>query len=519
MRNRKSECNEQRLAVLLSGDEGSDEFQQAASHLESCEHCKDQLTQLAADRDTWNDVVESLREADAPTDSGEMALDFLAPPSHPEMLGRLGRYAIESVIGSGGMGIVLKGHDSELNRPVAIKVLAPHLAHNGAARQRFAREARAAAAVVHEHVVGIYDVEPNADLPFMVMQFVPGQSLQDRLDQRGPLGVKELLRIGVQAAAGLAVAHAQGLVHRDIKPSNILLENDLERALLTDFGLARAVDDATLTRSGAVAGTPHYMSPEQASGRPADHRSDLFSLGAVLYSMATGHPPFRADQAMAVLHRICNDQHRPACEANPEIPDELSDIIDRLLEKKPQRRFASAEQVQAALAETLASLQQPGQARRRSFYRRLMRTWSTRPAWNPASHATRLRYVIGTMAAAGIAVLALGVAGYFHTHQSDVKGLSGSNSGNAVLPPALAEVLASSANPRTEYVTELTTLERDLLRLEAVHQPSAGQFLQHADPTWHISLSALEHELSLAENFALVDPRSIIDPKPEGKKQ
>jgi serine/threonine protein kinase len=417
------------------------------------------------------------------------------------MLGRLGRYEIESVIGSGGMGIVLKGHDSELNRRVAIKVLAPHLAQNGAARQRFAREARAAAAVVHEHVVGIYDVEPNADMPFMVMQFVSGQSLQDRVDQRGPLGIKELLRIGVQTAAGLAVAHAQGLVHRDIKPSNILLENDLERTLLTDFGLARAVDDATLTRSGAVAGTPYYMSPEQASGRPADHRSDLFSLGAVLYFMATGHPPFRAERAMAVLHRICNDRHRPAWEVNPEVPDRVSDIIDRLLEKKPQRRFASAEQVEAALAGALARLQQPGRARHRTAFRRLLR--SHRP------------WMIGTLAAAGIATLAFGVANYYPAGRSGLTRLPASDSGDVVVPAALAEVLASSAGTRTEHLKDLTRLEGDLLRLEAAHHPGASLFLQRADPTWHNSLAALEHDLSRAENFALNRPSILTDPKPE----
>jgi serine/threonine protein kinase len=449
------------------------------------------LTKLAADHDTWRDVAESLR--DAPS-RAEMSLDFLAPPSHPEMLGRLGRYEIESVIGSGGMGIVLKGHDSELNRPVAIKVLAPHLAHNGAARQRFAREARAAAAVVHEHVVAIHDVEPNASMPFMVMQFVPGHSLQDRVDQEGPLGVKELLRIGVQAASGLAVAHAQGVVHRDIKPSNILLENDLERALLTDFGLARAADDATLTRSGVVAGTPHYMSPEQASGQPTDHRSDLFSLGAVLYFMATGHPPFRAEQPMAVLHRICNDRHRPAWEANPEIPDELSDAIDRLLEKKPQRRFASAEQVAAVLAEMLAAIQQPGPPRRRTRYRRLLR--NHRPI------------VVGSLAAAGIAA-ALGLAAYLYTSRPDATEFAG----NAGLPPALLEVLSASA---ADYAARLSLLESDLSRLETLHRPESNPFLQHTDAAWHTSVSELERDLSRAENLALFD---LLDPKLKGGRR
>ncbi len=238
-------------------------------------------------------------------------LKLLGSPNHPEMLGRLGRYDIEKVIGSGGMGIVLKAHDSELNRPIAIKVLAPHLSHVGAARERFAREGRAAAAVVHEHVVAIYNVEADGTLPFLIMQYVSGRSLQTRVDEDGPLGIEEILRIGMQAAAGLAAAHTQGLVHRDVKPSNILLEDTVERAVLTDFGLARAMDDMSLTQTGIIAGTPHYMSPEQATGQAINARSDLFSLGAVLYFMATGHPPFRASAALAVLHRICREKHRP----------------------------------------------------------------------------------------------------------------------------------------------------------------------------------------------------------------
>src|SRR6202007_1088279 len=148
---------------------------------------------------------------------------------------------------------------------------------------------KAAAAVVHEHVVAIHGVDTWKGLPYLVMSFVPGRSLQERIDREGPLQVKEILRIGMQAASGLAAAHAQGLVHRDVKPANILLENGVERTRLTDFGLARAGSDAALTQSGVVAGTPQYMAPEQARGETVDHRADLFSLGSTLYAMCTGH--------------------------------------------------------------------------------------------------------------------------------------------------------------------------------------------------------------------------------------
>ena len=294
-------------------------------------------------------------------DLRDSAVRKLLAAAEPSRIARpAGRYDIERVIGAGGMGIVLKAHDSELNRPVAVKVLASHLAHVGAARERFAREGRAAAAVVHEHVVAIYNVESDGEVPFLVMQYVPGRSLQARVDADGPLAVEEILRIGMQAASGLAAAHAQGLVHRDVKPSNILLEETVERAVLTDFGLARTIDDASLTHTGVLAGTPHYMSPEQATGDAIDHRSDLFSLGAVLYFMATGHPPFRADGALAVLHRICREEHRPVWQTNKDIPDELSDLIDRLLEKKPSRRPAPRRTFRRQLARMLSRFQQFG---------------------------------------------------------------------------------------------------------------------------------------------------------------
>src|SRR5262245_24619179 len=206
----------------------------------------------------------------------DQSFDFLDPSDQPGSIGRLGHYEVRDVVGRGGMGVVLKAFDESLHRVVAIKVMAPQLATGATARKRFTREARAQAAVTHDHVVTIHAVEESGRLPHIVMQFVARQSLQDRLDRTGPLALQEVLRIGMQTAAGLAAAHAQGLVHRDVKPANILLENGVERVKLTDFGLARAADDASLTQSGVVAGTPQYMAPEQARGEPVDQRADLF---------------------------------------------------------------------------------------------------------------------------------------------------------------------------------------------------------------------------------------------------
>src|SRR5262249_15186384 len=230
-------------------------------------------------------------------------------------------------------------------------------AANGSARQRFLREARTAAVIKNDHVIAIYDVEGEAQPPYLAMEMVDGISLQDKIDKHGPLGVKEILRIGLQIAEGLAAAHKQGLVHRDIKPANILLENGVERVKITDFGLARAVDDASVTQSGTVAGTPMYMSPEQAEGIPIDHRSDLFSLGTVLYAMCTGHPPFRASGTHAVLKRVIDASPRPIREINNEIPDWMCNIVAKLHAKKPEDRFAKATEVAELLGAKLADVQ------------------------------------------------------------------------------------------------------------------------------------------------------------------
>src|SRR5262249_38197920 len=232
-----------------------------------------------------------------------------APP-RPNRLGMRGAYEVQEVIGQGGMGVVLKAFEPALHRLVAIKVLAAAIAGSATARKRFTREAQAAAAVCHEHVVAVHGVHDIDGLPYLVMQYIGGESLQDRLDRTRPMDVIEIVRIGYQTASGLAAAHAQGLIHRDIKPANLLLENGLAKVKITDFGLARMADDVGLTQNGVIAGTPEYMAPEQARGETIDHRADLFSLGSVLYACCTGQPPFRGSTALAVLRQVSDDPPR-----------------------------------------------------------------------------------------------------------------------------------------------------------------------------------------------------------------
>ena len=213
--------------------------------------------------------------------------ELLTPSNSPDCVGMLGQYEIIELAGRGGMGVVLHAHDPKLKRTVAIKLLAPELAANPMFLRRFLREAQAAAAVSHDHVVTIHAIDEKARPPFIVMEYVDGQSLQQKIDAFGALDVKSILRIGMQTAAGLAAAHRQGLVHRDIKPSNVLLENGIERVKLSDFGLARAVDDVGITRTGQITGTPQYMSPEQAQANesttvPTCSASAAFSTRCVL---------------------------------------------------------------------------------------------------------------------------------------------------------------------------------------------------------------------------------------------
>lgn len=360
-------CSHERLELALAGKLDAADESMLQLHLDDCELCAAEIERLAGGEQASREIAAMLipdelddalplREECSTTD---FVVDHLEPSDDAAVLGRLGGYDVLDIIGRGGMGVVLKGFDRELKRFVAIKALAPHLAHSALARKRFAREAQAAAAVVNLHVIAIHQVQPNGQLPFLVMPLLTGESLAQRLKARGTLELKEILRIGMQAAEGLAAAHGQGLIHRDVKPANILLEKGVERAVLTDFGLARAADDVSMTRQGIIAGTPEYMSPEQARGEAVDGRSDLFSLGCVLYEMATGVSPFRTDSTMATLRRIVDEQPVAMASLVPELPPWFSHIVERLLSKDPAQRFASASEVGQLLEQCLSHLQQP----------------------------------------------------------------------------------------------------------------------------------------------------------------
>jgi serine/threonine protein kinase len=339
------------------------------AHLDGCERCRQALESLASGGQAWLAVARGLGEeppirpaswdriaagfgrgSDAATEP-ELAplLTTLGLADESGRLGRLDHYTLQEVIGRGSMGVVFKAFDEKLRRIVAIKVMSPLWAANRAARQRFLREARAAAAIRDEHVVAVHAVEECRGLPYLVMDYIPGGSLQHRLDDPGPMPLAEVVRIGREVALGLAAAHAMGLVHRDIKPANILLDDQTGCAKIVDFGLARTPDEADLTHDGIVVGTPQFMAPEQARGEPVDHRADLFSLGSVLYTLCTGRTPFAAGGPLSVLRRIAEDVPTPVRELNPDVPDWLDRVIAGLLAKDPADRIPTA----AAVAELL----------------------------------------------------------------------------------------------------------------------------------------------------------------------
>jgi tRNA A-37 threonylcarbamoyl transferase component Bud32 len=369
------------LERLMLGQVPGTQGEALARHLEQCASCLAIVRELRAE-DT---LVEAARAPSTVKDDPEadavrtlIARLRQQPPrlakssdseattfvESPDSLQQLGPYRVEGVLGSGGMGIVYRAEDTQLRRTVALKVMKREAANKPAARQRFLREARAAAALDHEHVVTIYQVGEENDVPYLAMQWLKGMSLADRLKQKVPLTLPQVLQLGKQIALGLAAAHERGLVHRDVKPANVWLEELSEGAgpyhvKLLDFGLARPPqDDSHLTQTGDIVGTPAYMPPEQARGEAVDPRGDLFSLGVVLYQMATGKLPFDGPSTMAVLTALATAQPRSLLQIDPSLPPALNDLVMRLLAKDPAARPTSAREV----ADRLNTIEQPSRS-------------------------------------------------------------------------------------------------------------------------------------------------------------
>lgn len=265
----------------------------------------------------------------------------------PVVLG--GRYRVERELGRGGMAKVFEGADTVLNRKVAIKILAPQFADDEGFVQRFRREAQAAARISHPNIVSVFDTGADADVQYIVMEFVEGRTLADYLTGGGRIMPDRAIQIAESVCGALSAAHAQGVIHRDIKPGNIMLTPAGE-VKVTDFGIARMTTTAeTIAQTAAVLGTASYLSPEQAQGQPVDGRSDLYSLGCVLYEMVTGRPPFLGDSPVTVASKHVLEQPIPPSTLNPDVTPDLDAVILRALAKNPANRYQSAEEFRADL--------------------------------------------------------------------------------------------------------------------------------------------------------------------------
>jgi serine/threonine protein kinase len=373
----------EQLTALLSGAAADADAHTLRLHLSECGECSARAAQLRerghttdlllpADPPSTQQMAANDSTPAPPTayptpvhspPSGAFPTRHLGPPAGPDEIGRLGPFRLLRLLGRGGMGVVYQAEDVELGRPVAVKILKEELADQLDSWERFLREARTLAAIKHEHVVTVYHTGREGRIAYLVMELLQGCSLADHLAKVRRPTVAEVLRIGRELAAGLAAVHDHGLIHRDIKPANVWVESPSGRLKILDFGLARRVrDDARLTQTGVVVGTPSYMAPEQARGGEVDPRGDLFSLGCILYRACTGVEPFRGPDTLSILTALAVDTPAPVHELNPAVPRALSGLVAQLLAKRPEDRPASAKEVIERLLEIERSQTEPASA-------------------------------------------------------------------------------------------------------------------------------------------------------------
>jgi serine/threonine protein kinase len=399
-----NQCPDTRmLEQLLLGKLPAEQFELLSDHLEKCSTCTKSaetlvpadevtnalraVTPLGGDEELLAQAIERGKQlgsqaptlqpdataigsaAEAPAEfqtaagltlqNGQAELTFLVPAQQPDELGRLGSYRILQILGVGGMGIVFRAEDPALRRQVALKVMKPSVALNRSARDRFLREAQFTAAIEHDNIVAIYQVGEDQGVPFIAMPLLKGESLKTRLERDGKLPQTDVLRIGREIASGLAAAHERDLIHRDIKPDNVWLEEKTNRARILDFGLVRAAsEDAGLTQSGTVMGTPRYMAPEQAMGQDVDFRCDLFSLGAVLYHLVSGKLPFEGSNVTATLMAVVQKDPLPLDRVVSGLHPTLSKLIHKLMAKDREKRPGSAKEVAKLLVAIHQDLRQ-----------------------------------------------------------------------------------------------------------------------------------------------------------------
>lgn len=368
-------CSKEMLRLYLARELSYQYSEQVASHLIGCEACRRDLdilstsvspptTKFAVDDGTAQSPTTAFLGQSSESDKSPVLQFSDSYVRLMQLVGnfdatsnseKIGQYELREVIGRGGMGVVIRAEDTRLKRDVAIKILAPELSASSKARRRFEREARSAAAINHPNIVTIFEINQVEGLPFLVMEYLKGGDLWNRLKRTPPLTLVQILQISLQVSEALVAAHKVGVIHRDVKPANILLEEGVDRIKLTDFGLATANEDRSiLTSKRDTVGTPAYLAPEIIRGEPASVQSDLFSFGCVMYSLVTGHSPFRGLNPIEVINKIANMEQKPLHEVDPTIPKSVSDIVEKLLKKDVRRRYQSAKEVRDDLRTQLA---------------------------------------------------------------------------------------------------------------------------------------------------------------------